>query len=62
MYAESSGRDEELETSAGSEAALPDNSWAFGQLCSSDTANRGLGSPVPVLPLEPTVVEAILTV
>lgn len=62
MFAESSGRDEELETSVGSDAALPDNSWAIGQLRSSGTANRGLASPVPVLPLEPTVAEAILTV
>jgi hypothetical protein len=59
-YAESSGRNEKLETSVGSEATRRDNSQAFGRLCCSSLTNQSPAPEVPILTLEPPAFEATL--
>jgi hypothetical protein len=56
--AESSGHNEELETSVGPEGNRRENSWAFGRLCCSGIANREMATQVPILTLEPRAVQA----
>jgi len=56
--AESSGRNEKLETSVGPEANRGDNSRAFGRLCWSGPVNQSPAPEVPILTLEPTAFEA----
>jgi hypothetical protein len=56
--AESSGRNEELETSVAPEATRRDNSRAFGRLCCSSLTNQSLAPEVPILTLEPPAFEA----
>lgn len=57
-YAESSGRNEELETSVAPEATRRDNSRAFGRLCCSSLTNQSPAPEVPILTLELTAFEA----
>ena len=57
-YAESSGRNEKLETSVGPEATRRDNSQAFGRLCCSSLSNQSPAPEVPILTLEPPAFEA----
>jgi hypothetical protein len=59
-YAESSGRNEKLETSVGSKATRRDNSQAFGRLCCSSLTNQSPAPEVPILTLEPPAFEATL--